>query len=120
MVFPINIQENNVIVNRNRRLIKRFMLVWVIISFFLLPGLIWPYILLKRLSSDVRIGIPFIIIAIGLTFFLSVGILIYLNSSLARPGLPGKTFGAVLFFPQIFDLLVLVLVHLLAVCMAGA
>ncbi len=120
MMFPISIQDNNVMVNSNRRLIKRFMLVWLIISFFLLPGLIWPSILLKRLPSDVRSAAPFFIIALGLTFVLGIGISIYLKFLSAKSGLLGNIFGTILLLPRMFDLVVLVLVHLLAVCMAGA
>ena len=120
MIFPISIQDNNVVVNSYRRLIKRFMLVWVIISFFLLPGLIWPSTILKRLPSDVRSAALFFIIALGLPFVLGIGISIYLKFLSTRSGLLGNMFGTILLLPRIFDLLVLVLVHLLAICMAGA
>ncbi len=119
-MFPTSIHDNNVMVNCNRRLMKRFMLVWLIISFFLLPGLIWSSIRLKRSSSNVRSASIFFIIALGLPFVLGIGISIYLKFLSTKSGLRGNMFGTILLLPRMFNLLVLVLVHLLAVCIAGA
>ena len=114
-----SLQQDDVVVKSNRRLMKRFLFACVIISLFLLPGLIWPFAVLKRLPSDVRIGIPFFVVAFGLTFALGAGIFAYLKTLPAKSGMPGKVFEKVLISRQTFMMLVLVLVHLFVICITG-
>ena len=113
-------QEIAFISNRNQPPIKRFLFAWTIISLFILPGLLLPYILSKKLSSDVQIEIPFLVAAFCLSFALGIGTLMGLKSASVGSGLTGNKVGKVLSDPQVFDLLIAFLVHILFVSLAGA
>jgi len=113
-----NIQHDNSS-NDEIGLFARFLVAWVVISLLFVPTLMWPYFLLAKLPSDVRIAIPFLAIFFLLSFLFAIVIWARLRFSQEKITRFQIRFFATHFWRQTIKLILLFLMQITAGCVAG-